>query len=95
MEREPVRTDTGEIVIRPNPYVRKDSGSFFTPQELVDLIVDRTMKPLVEERLRAFETKATELESDPRPEAERRAELLELDPAEAVLRLKVLDPGHG
>ncbi len=95
LEREPVRTDTGEIVIRPNPYVRKDSGSFFTPQELVDLIVDRTMKPLVEERLRAFETKATELESDPRPEAERRAELLELDPAEAVLRLKVLDPAMG
>ena len=95
LEREPVRTDAGEIVIRPNPYVRKDSGSFFTPQDLVDLIVDRTLKPLVDERLRAFETKATELESDPRPEAERRSELLELDPAEAVLNLKVLDPTMG
>ena len=49
----------------------------------------------MDERLRAFETKATELESDPRPEAERRSELLELDPAEAVLNLKVLDPAMG
>ncbi len=95
LEREPVRTETGEIVIRPNPYVRKDSGSFFTPQGLVDLIVDRTLKPLVEERIQAFEARAAELENDPRPEVERRAELLELDPAEAVLNLKVLDPAMG
>ena len=42
LEREPVRDDNGGIVVRPNSYARKDSGSFFTPQELVDLIVDRT-----------------------------------------------------
>ncbi len=94
LEREPVRDD-GKIVIRPNPYVRKDSGSFFTPQELVDLIVDRTLKPLVEERLRAFECRAAELKSDRRPRVQRKAELLKLDPAEAVLNLKVLDPAMG
>ena len=38
LEREPVRLPAepgdkaGEIVIRPNPYARKDSGSFFTPR---------------------------------------------------------------
>ena len=101
LEREPVRLPAepgdkaGEIVIRPNPYARKDSGSFFTPQELVDLIVDRTLKPLVEERLKAFEDKAAKLKSDRRPRDRRRAELLELDPAEAVLDLKVLDPAMG
>ena len=41
LEREPVIGDGGRIVIRPNPYARKDSGSFYTPQELVDLIVGR------------------------------------------------------
>ena len=51
-------TPTAKIVIRPNPYARKDSGSFFTPQELVDLIVYRTLKPLAEERLKAFEDKS-------------------------------------
>ena len=95
LEREPVRDDNGGIVVRPNSYARKDSGSFFTPQELVDLIVDRTLKPLAEERLKAFEDKSKELRSDHRAIAERHAELLALDPAEAVLDLKVLDPAMG
>ena len=55
LEREPVRTDDGTIVVRPNSYARKDTGSFYTPQELVDLIVDRTLKPLAEERLARFQ----------------------------------------
>ena len=95
LEREPVWDDDGNIVARPNSYARKDSGSFFTPQELVDLIVDRTLKPLAEERLAAFVEKAAELAEDPRPRAERHAELLQMDPAEAVLYLKVLDPAMG
>ena len=95
LEREPVRDDEGKIVVRPNSYARKDSGSFFTPQELVDLIVDRTLKPLAEERLKAFEERAAKLGSDSRPKVERRAELLKLDPAEAVLDLKILDPAMG
>ena len=95
LEREPVRVDNGKIAIRPNPYARKDSGSFFTPQELVDLIVERTLKPLAEERLKAFEDKSKELKSDRRPTGVRHAELVKLDPAEAVLDLKVLDPAMG
>ena len=95
LEREPVWDDDGNVVARPNSYARKDSGSFFTPQELVDLIVDRTLKPLAEERLAAFVAKSAELAADPRPRAERHAELLQLDPAEAVLDLKVLDPAMG
>ena len=94
LEHEPVRED-GEIKIRLNPYARKDSGSFYTLQELVDLIVDRTLKPLAEERLKAFEDKAAALKSIRRPKQERKAELQKLDPAEAVLNLKVLDPAMG
>ena len=95
LEREPVRDDDGTIAVRPNSYARKDSGSFYTPQELVDLIVDRTLKPLAEERLTAFEKRAEELKRDRRPKAAREAELRALDPAEAVLDLKVLDPAMG
>ena len=95
LEQEPVRDDDGKIAVRPNSYARKDSGSFFTPQELVDLIVDRTLKPLAEERLTAFEARSRELKSDRRPRPERLAELHKLDPAEAVLDLKVLDPAMG
>ena len=95
LEREPVRNEDGRVEVRPNSYARKDSGSFFTPQELVDLIVDRTLKPLAEERLAAFKEKSEELRSDSRPISERRADLIKLDPAEAVLELKVLDPAMG
>ena len=95
LERAPVRDERGAIVIRPNPYARKDSGSFYTPQELVDLIVERTLNPLAEERLKAFEDKAKALASDRRPKADREAELRGLDPAAAVLDLKVLDPAMG
>ena len=95
LEREPVRAADGSVSVRPNPYVRKDSGSFYTPQELVDLIVEQTLKPLAEERLQVFEEKAEALKSDNRPKSERRTELAKLDPAVAVLNLKVLDPAMG
>ena len=95
LEREPMRRADGGVEIRLDSYARKDSGSFYTPQELVDLIVDQTLKPLAEERLLAFEARAQELATDRRAKADRLAVLAHLDPAEAVLRLKVLDPAMG
>ena len=95
LEREPVRTPEGEIVVRPNSYARKDSGSFYTPQPLVDLIVERTLTPLLEERKAAFHAKAAALQSDTRAKADRIADLRPLDPAEAALDLKLLDPAMG
>ncbi len=95
LEREPVPGADGALTLRPNPYARKDSGSFYTPQELVDLIVEKTLEPLVEERLRAFEAKAAQLKRDRRPKADRLKELQALDPAVAALDLKILDPAMG
>ena len=83
---------------RPHQLVasaRAGHGHNFAPQELVDLIVERTLTPLAEERLKVFEAKAEELKSGHRPKAQRRDELLKLDPAEAALDLKVLDPAMG
>ena len=95
LEREPVRAADGRIEVRPNSYARKDSGSFYTPQPLVDLIVERTLGPLVEERRAAFQARAAALQSDRRKKEERIAELRPLDPAEAALSLKLLDPAMG
>ena len=95
LEREPARTPDGQIVVRPNSYARKDSGSFYTPQPLVDLIVERTLTPLLEERKAAFQAKAAALQSDTRAKADRTAELRRLDPAESALNLRVLDPAMG
>lgn len=95
LERELAEREEGGVTIRPNSYARRDTGSFYTPQELVDLIVDKTLKPLVEERLRAFEEKSEALRRDRRPRRNREAALSRHDPAEAVLDLKVLDPAMG
>ena len=95
LEREPVRDGDGTIAMRPNRYARKDTGSYFTPQELVDLIVERTLGPLINERQAAFQTEGKELEEDTRTLSERLHELTSFDPAETVLDLKVLDPAMG
>ena len=95
LEREPVLLEGGVIDVRLNPYARKDSGSFYTPQELVDLVIEKTLEPLVDERRDAFAARAAELKSDRRPKDRRLADLAKLDPAGAVLDLKVLDPAMG
>ena len=95
LERELVENDEGGVTIRPNSHARRDSGSFYTPQELVDHIVERTLKPLVEERLNVFEEKSDALGRDRRPRRDRETTLSRHDPAEAVLDLKVLDPAMG
>ena len=36
-----------EIVVRPNVFARKGSGSYYTPDELVGLTLEETIGPLV------------------------------------------------
>ena len=80
LERIPVREGLdGPVDVTIQPFARKDSGSYYTPQELVDLIVEQTLRPLVDERIAAFE-------ADPSPGR---------DPAAAVLGLRILDPAMG
>ena len=83
------------IDVRLNPFARKGSGSYYTPDELVKLIVERTIGPLVEEKRTAFLKRAAELASDRRSKEIRLDELRKLDPAESVLSLKVVDPAMG
>ena len=97
LEYEPIAaSDKPEgIDVRLNPFARKGSGSYYTPDELVKLIIERTVGPLVEEKRAAFLKRAAELVSDRRRTELRLEELHSLDPAEAVLNLKVVDPAMG
>ena len=70
-----------------NAFGRKSSGSYYTPDELVQLIIERTIGPLVGEAETAFSTLAKQ---KAKPD-----ELTKLDPAEAILRLKICDPAMG
>jgi hypothetical protein len=79
-----------ELAIRLNPFARKGSGSYYTPDELVRLIIERTVGPLVKERMELFAASAEKLIGD-----KNRKQLEALDPASAILQLKVCDPAMG
>ncbi len=94
LEREVAR-DSGNIVVRPNVFARKDSGSYYTPDDLVDLIVREAVGPLVDARINAFAAKAEDIASSQVPEDRRMGRLKRIDPAEKLLELKVCDPAMG
>lgn len=94
LEHEVVR-DGEEIAIRPNIFARKGSGSYYTPDDLVRLIIDETVGPLVQKRLDAFAARAAELARGREGEERRLGQLKRIDPAEEMLALKVCDPAMG
>ena len=94
LEHEIVR-DGEEIVVRPNVFARKGSGSYYTPDELVGLILEETIGPMVRSRLDAFAAEVTRLRKSRRPARFRLEELKRLDPATKLLSLKICDPAMG
>ena len=94
LEHEVVRE--GAIVdIRPNIFARKGSGSYYTPDDLVNLIIRETLEPLIEARLAAFREKAEELAASDQDEGRKLGILRRFDPAEKLLDLKICDPAMG
>ena len=83
------------VTTRLNAFARKNSGSYYTPEELVRLIIRRAIGPLLAERRTAFSEASDRLKSDHRPKEQRLADLRRHDPAEAFLALRVLDPAMG
>lgn len=86
--------DTGYLTVRPNLFARKNSGSYYTPDELVGLILDETLEPLIAERQQAFQSAFAALTPGDSEDVQRRT-LAEVDPAEAILSLRVCDPAMG
>ena len=94
LERELVR-DGETIVVRPNVFARKGSGSYFTPHDLVNLILEETIGPLVQARLDAFARAAEDFATRGLTEQDRIATLERFDPAERILDLRICDPAMG
>lgn len=94
LEFEIVRDDAGALAVRPNLFARKNSGSYYTPDELVGLILDQTLEPLIKERLDTFRAALGKLDPKDSEDYQRR-ELADADPAEAILKLRVCDPAMG
>ena len=96
LEYDVVR-DNGEIGISPNPYARKTSGSFYTPDELVHCVLKETLEPLIDrcwdpflDRITSPETVISPPEIKITPETIR-----PFDPAGRMLDLRICDPAMG
>jgi hypothetical protein len=94
LEYEITRAETG-IAVRPNIFARKGSGSYYTPDDLVGLIIRETIEPLIAARMADFAEKVREQETSRRAEDLRLGALAGIDPAERLLELKICDPAMG
>lgn len=90
-----VKNEDGALTVQPNIFARKGSGSYYTPDDLVGLIIKETVGPLVEARLNAFKNKAEELAASTRSDDWRLGQLKLWDPAKKMLELKICDPAMG
>lgn len=94
LEYELVREE-GEVVVRPNIFARKESGSYYTPDDLVGLIIKETVGSLVQRCMDNFESKTAEFAQNDLPDDLKIGLLREADPAEKLLELKICDPAMG
>ncbi|MEE4212620.1 MAG: Eco57I restriction-modification methylase domain-containing protein [Parvularcula sp.] len=77
----------GWVRPRSDNEARHRSGSYYTPEPLVSLIIEKTVGPLVDEKREAFEAA---LESGAKGD-----DLRAHDPAMALLSLRIVDPAMG
>lgn len=94
LEFELVRDDAGAVDIRPNIFARKNSGSYYTPDDLVLLILDETLEPLITDALDAFKAELGRSKAGD-SEDYRIMQLQKVDPAKAITRLRICDPAMG
>lgn len=85
----------GALSIRPNTYARKTSGSYYTPDDLVQLVVHETVSPLVSDCFEPFRRMVDDLTSSGSEIANSMKELESLDPATRILNLRICDPAMG
>jgi hypothetical protein len=85
--------ESGTLSVGLSPFARKGSGSYYTPEDLVGLVIERAVGPLVSEAREAFRARAEA--PDRRSTEIRAADLAAVDPASRILTLRILDPAMG
>ncbi|MDP4029856.1 MAG: Eco57I restriction-modification methylase domain-containing protein [Gallionella sp.] len=83
------------IVARPASFARKTSGSYYTHDGLVKLIIRETVGPLIAERKAAFRNQIEQWQRRHELKPDDWKSLDNLDPAANFLNLKICDPAMG
>lgn len=102
LEHEVAPKDTFEntpeidrIVARPASFARKVSGSYYTHDDLVRLILRESVGLLASERIKAFATRIERWKKKTALNPGDWDALDKLDPASVILELKICDPAMG
>ena len=95
LEYRVVGDGAGQIQVSPTVFARKGSGSYYTHDDLVQLLIRQTVEPLLDERADAFRQRVDALARPRSPKSQRLRELQDHDPAAAILELKICDPAMG
>ncbi len=95
LEYRVVDDGAGQVRVSPTIFARKGSGSYYTHDDLVQLLIRQTVGPLLDERAKAFERQLEALARLRSPKPQRLRELQDHDPAAAILELKICDPAMG
>lgn len=97
LEQQLVEDANGAVTVQPSVFARKNSGSYYTHDDLVKLILREALDPLIHERVAAFaaclaDVKKHHATTSP---AQASMRLGASDPAEAILSLRICDPAMG
>lgn len=90
-----LKADEGKVVVNADDTARHESGSYYTPDNLVMLVIEKAVGPFVAQAMRTFHKRAAALAKDKRPVPDRLRELRTIDPAKIILELKICDPAMG
>jgi hypothetical protein len=87
--------ENGALVARPASFARKVSGSYYTHDDLVRLVLDETVGPLVAEREAEFEKLVKRCRKKPELKPYDWDALSLADTATRLIDLKICDPAMG
>ena len=89
------KPEINRIAAKPASFARKVSGSYYTHDDLVQLILRESVGLLARERLEAFDAQIDRYRKKTSLNPAEWAALDRLDPASAILELKFCDPAMG
>ena len=95
LEFYPKIEEDGTLNVKPNLFARKTSGSYYTPESLVSLLLENTVGPLIKEKRDLFYEKIEEFQNKVDKKDDRNERLQRHDPANNILELRVCDPAMG
>jgi hypothetical protein len=84
-----------QVTTRPNAYARRVTGSYYTHDDLVKLIISRAVAPHIAEIKDSFRRRVSEISRGGRRSKSEVETLKTLDPASRIVSLAVCDPAMG